>query len=218
MKRVHIVLCALLIAAAAIATAACFADLPASVPIHWNTDGRPKGMGPRAMLWLLGPGTMAGILLLGLCLPSLSPERYRIEPFKATYSYFILVLVGMLACLHLALLRAILTGAIDIARTACGGLFLLLILLGNPLGKVRRNFFIGVRTPWSLASEQVWYATHRLAARLMVGSGLLGLVAVTAGAPSWALVALGGGWALIAVVFSLVHYKRLQRGGQLRAG
>lgn len=218
MKRIHIVLCALLVAAAAIATAAWYADLPASVPLHWNADGRPDRVGPRAMLWLLGPGLMGAMLVLGLCLPWLSPQRYRVDTFRATYSWFILVIVAMLGGLHAAVLHAILDGSADLGRSLPAGLFLLLILLGNPMGKVRRNFFIGVRTPWSLASEQVWYATHRLSARLMVGSGLLGLAAVAAAAPAWMLVALGGGWALLAVVFSLVHYKRLERRGQLRAG
>jgi uncharacterized membrane protein len=98
------------------------------------------------------------------------------------------------------------------------GVFLLLILLGNPMGKVKRNFYIGIKTPWALASDRVWYATHRLCARLMVGSGLLGLIAVFAGAGPWIITALAAGWGVIGVVFSLVYYKRLERAGRLEAG
>jgi uncharacterized membrane protein len=87
--------------------------------------------------------------------------------------------------------------------------FVILIVIGNPMGKVRRNFFIGIRTPWTLASEAVWYATHRLAARLMVASGLLGLIAVWLGAPHWVLLVLMTAWGLVAAGYSLLLYKRL---------
>jgi uncharacterized membrane protein len=218
MKQLHIVVCALLIAAAAIATVACYPALPESVPVHWNIEGRPDGYGPRAMLWLLGPGLMAAMLVIGLCLPWLSPKRFEVESFKATYSYFIVVIVCTLGFFQAAVLHAILTGAPEMYRTIYVGVFLLLILLGNPMGKVKRNFYIGVKTPWTLASARVWYATHRLCARLMVASGLLGLIAVFVGAGSWIMIALAGGWCLIVIVFSLVYYKRLERDGQLEAG
>ena len=218
MKRSHLLLCVLLIAAAAVATLAFYPDLPAMISIHWNIHGQADGQGPRAMLWLLGPGLMAGMLAMGLCLPWLSPKRFDIETFKATYSYFIVVLVGMLGLFYAALLHAALGGAMGLPRAIHVGMFVLLILLGNPMGKVRRNYFIGVRTPWTLASERVWHATHRLCGKLMVASGLLGLVAVLAGAGSWIILTLLSGWAVIVIIFSLVHYKRLESAGALEAG
>ena len=66
-------------------------------------------------------------------------------------------------------------------RSLMGALFLFLILIGNVLGKVKRNFYIGVRTPWTLASEKVWYATHRFAAKAFVIAGLLGVLSVIFG-------------------------------------
>lgn len=215
MKKLHIVICTLLIVAAAIATVACYSGLPASVPTHWDIQGRPDGYGPRAMLWLLGPGLMGAMLVIGLCLPWLSPKRFEVTSFKATYSYFIVVIVCMLGFFQAAVLHAILTGALEMYRTIYVGVFTLLILLGNPIAKVKRNFYIGVRTPWALASDRVWYATHRLCARLMVASGLLGLVAVSVDAGAWILIALACGWGVIVVMFSLLCYKRLERAGQL---
>jgi uncharacterized membrane protein len=100
-------------------------------------------------------------------------------------------------------------------RAMLGALFLLLALLGNVLGRVRRNFYIGVRTPWTLASEKVWDATHRIAARMFVLAGLLGLLslAVTA-SPVAGLVILVAA-ALASALYSLVYYKRLERRNQL---
>jgi uncharacterized membrane protein len=217
MKQSHIIVCVLLILASAIATLAWYANLPASVPVHWSIEGKPDGYGPRALLWLVGPGLMAAMLLIGLCLPWLSPKRFDMASFKASYSYFIAVIVCMLGLLYVAVLHAILSGALEMPRTLYAGMFTLLILLGNPMGKIKRNFFIGVRTPWTLASERVWHATHRLCGRLMVASGLLGLIAVLAGAATWIMIALAGGWVVIIALYSLVYYKRLEKDGRLEA-
>ena len=65
---------------------------------------------------------------------------------------------------------------IDLGRTLFAGLFLALALIGNVLGKVRRNFYIGVRVPWTLASDRVWNDTHRVAAWTMVGGSLVGFL------------------------------------------
>jgi uncharacterized membrane protein len=87
--------------------------------------------------------------------------------------------------------------------------------MGNVMGKVRRNFFIGVRTPWTLANERVWYATHRFAAKSMVAAGILAFIAAITGAPfliCLVLILLG---VLTPVVYSLICYKGLERRGQL---
>ena len=217
MKKLHIVFSVLLVVIATIATAAWYAELPASVPVHWNIEGRPDGFGSRALLWLLGPGLMSGVLVLGLCLPWLSPRRFELETFKATYSYFMLLIICLIGFFHGATLHAILIGALAIHRTIWAGVFVLLILLGNPMGKVKRNFYIGIKTPWTLASARVWHATHRLCARLMVLSGSLGLMALFSGAGSWIVILLASAWGVIAVTFSLIYYKRLEKTGQLEA-
>jgi uncharacterized membrane protein len=98
-------------------------------------------------------------------------------------------------------------------RLLSGGIAVLVVLLGNVLGKVRSNFWLGVRTPWTLASERVWYATHRLAGKTMVTGGLLALACVLAGLPArWATCAVLAG-ALLPVPWSLLYYKRLERPG-----
>lgn len=99
--------------------------------------------------------------------------------------------------------------AVPIDRAVPAGLFVMLVLAGNPMGKVRRNFYLGIRTPWTLSNERVWYATHRFAARLMVGSGLLGFFMLAGGMPGWLLLVPAIAWAPVAVLYSLLQYKRL---------
>ena len=90
------------------------------------------------------------------------------------------------------------------------GMGVLFIVIGNLLGKVTRNFFVGIRTPWTLASEEVWYRTHRLAGKLFVAAGLFMVVASLAGLRLWPLFVSLGVAALVPVVYSYVIYRRIE--------
>ena len=94
-------------------------------------------------------------------------------------------------------------------------IFLFFALVGNFMGKVQRNFWMGVRTPWTLASETVWIRTHRLTAWLWVAAGLVGFVAVLLRVPF--LVCFIGliAVALFPAIYSLVIYKKLERQGKV---
>jgi immunity protein, SdpI family len=100
-------------------------------------------------------------------------------------------------------------------RAITGGVCLLIALLGNVMGKVRRNFFVGVRTPWTIANERVWNATHRFAAKTFFAGGLAGLLAVLLRAPFWLPIAAILVAALVPAIYSLVFYKQLERAGEL---
>jgi uncharacterized membrane protein len=104
---------------------------------------------------------------------------------------------------------------LDLNRALMGALFLLLALLGNVLGRVRRNFYIGVRTPWTLANERVWDATHRFAAKVFVLAGLLGLLSQVVTASPWAGLVIFGAAAIASALYSLVYYKQLERRNEL---
>jgi uncharacterized membrane protein len=217
MKTTKLALCILMIVAAAGATAWWYPALPAQVPTHWNIDGKVDGTGPRWVVWLLGPGLMLFMFLLAYVLPRVSPKRFEIAPFKPTFEYFIVVLVAVTGYFYAVTLASMVGTGLPMQRAVPAGVFVLLILLGNPMGKVQPNFYVGIRTPWSLACPRVWRATHRLAGQLMVASGLLGLLAIALGASFGVLMAVGVTWAFVAAVYSLLHYKRLQREGTLEA-
>jgi immunity protein, SdpI family len=205
----------LLTAAALVATVVAYPHLPGSVPTHWNIHGLPDGYGPKWELYLLGPGLMAGTLLLTRLLPWLSPRPFEVESFRSTYIQIMLIMVGMWAYLDAVTLWSALGHSVNAGRAILGGVCLLFALLGNVMGKVRRNFYIGVRTPWALASERVWNATHRLAAKTFVLGGLAGLALIALGLNGWPpFVALMAG-ALVPAVYSLVFSKRLERRGEV---
>jgi uncharacterized membrane protein len=213
-----IVLTVLAAAASLVACYGFYDRLPPEVPIHWGWKGEPDRWVPRdgALSYLLLlPGVMAGVVLLALVLPWLSPQHFKVDPFRATYDYIMFLVVALFGYLHLVILAASFEKAFDLTRVLLGGMFLFLAALGNVLGKVQRNFWIGVRTPWTLASDVVWIRTHRLAAWLFVAGGLLAFLAVLAGLPLLVGFLLFGAAALVPVVYSLVLYKRLERQGRL---
>jgi uncharacterized membrane protein len=214
MTRTYYIIGTLLIAAVLAATAVAYPHLPNTIPMHWDAHGNVNGWGAKGMLFI-DPGIMAGILLLFVVLPWLSPKQFEMDSFRSTYLYIMVMILTLLAYVHALVLAAGLSMAIDMTRAVEGGLCLLIALLGNVLGKVRRNFYVGVRTPWTIANEQVWNATHRFAAKTLFAGGLAGLVAVILRAPFWlpiAAILLG---ALIPVVYSLIFYKQLERTGAL---
>lgn len=204
-----------LIAVTFVATLIAYPHLPNSVPTRWDLKGQANGYSAKWALFLIGPGLMAATIILFRFLSWLSPKHWEVKTFHFTYLYIMVVLLCLMAYMTAIMLLAGLGRPINAGRAVIGGVCLLFALLGNVLGKVRRNFYIGVRTPWTLANERVWNATHRLAAKTFVGGGLLGL-ALTAfevnGWPTFVSLMVG---AFIPVIYSLVFYKQLERGGQL---
>ncbi len=185
------------------------------VPIHWNIEGKPDGTMAREPALFLLPGCMAGFIGLTLLLPWMSPRQFSVEGFRPTYEYTMALVVVLFGYIHAVTLFAGLRPDIDSGRWLLGGLFLFFALLGNVMGKLRRNFWAGVRTPWTLASEKVWNKTHRLAAYLFVGAGVLGFIAVVAGVNLIAAFVMVMAAALVPVFYSLWLYKHLEKLGQL---
>jgi uncharacterized membrane protein len=215
MKSRYYLIGAAMALAAAAAFAAAYPSLPESVPTHWDFHGRVDAYGSRWSLFFLGPVLMAGMLALFAALPWLSPRRFAVEAFERTYLKLMLIVEAIVGYFFAVALWASLKGSVDMPVAAMVGLSLAAILVGNLLGKVRRNFFIGIRTPWTLASERVWYGTHRFAGRVIVGAGLVSIAATLAGAPAWIGIAIVSVAFLVPVAYSLVLYKRLERQHQL---
>lgn len=216
MKKTYLTL-SILVALAAFGFAAwLYPELPARIPIHWNGAGQADGWGPRtAVFW---PSILIAVTIALWCvLPQLSPKRFSVESFDSTWWYACLALTALFAYVQCMHAWAAYTGAIAIERALTVGLALFFALTGNVMGKVRRNFWLGIRTPWTLASERVWYATHRLAGRAMVAGAALALALLWARAPVGAAVAVLLGSVIVPALWSLVYYKRLERSGTLEA-
>jgi uncharacterized membrane protein len=221
MTRVYWIVAFLLVAAALAAPAWLYSSLPDQIPTHWNIEGKVDGYGGRWTIFAF-PVMMAGMLVLFYFLPALSPQHFEVDTFRPTYLYIMDIVLGLFAYMQGVLLYAVYQSvnggrAVDLGSGFMAGLFLFFALMGNQLGKVRKNFYIGVRVPWTLASDRVWNDTHRVAAWVMTAGGVIGFVLMVLGVSIIVSIVILGASALIPVVYSFVHYKALERAGQLES-
>ncbi|HVY72096.1 MAG TPA: SdpI family protein, partial [Verrucomicrobiae bacterium] len=163
------------------AVALLWDKLPERVPIHWDAQGEVNGYAGKAFGSLLVPLINIGVATLLLVITSLDPRlRQHSEEVKNSLLRTILivrlVITGFLSVVSLAMLASA-TGAFksggQFGAVMHGAVALLFVVLGNYMTKLRPNHHVGIRTPWTLASEEVWRKTHRVGGPLMVISGLL---------------------------------------------
>lgn len=194
-----------------------YPQLPAQVPTHWDLAGHPDGWSPRFWGVALWPLLMAALALLAWLLPVVSPQQFRMTAFLGVYRGLMLVVQAFVLVVGVCVMLAGAGHAVPIPLVTALAVGALFIVLGNYMGKLRKNFFIGIRSPWTLASDAVWERTHRLAGWLFVLAGVAWMVLALTGAARhvWTLVALIVVVAVVPYGYSYVVYRRLgPRDGQ----
>jgi immunity protein, SdpI family len=147
--------------------------LPAQIPTHWNPQGQVDGHGNKVVGLLVLPLTVLGIYFLMMLLPLFDPGRANYRNFAKTYNVLRLGFVAFMAVFYSATVAAAFGRPIDITFVAFLGTAILFGVIGNLMGKIRPNWFVGVRTPWTLSSKESWDKTHRLASWLFLLMGAL---------------------------------------------
>jgi uncharacterized membrane protein len=189
------------------------ASLPGDValPTHWGLDGRPDRFSDKWTALLMPAAITAGLSLLFYFLPSLESRREGLERSRGLYlaSWVGILIIGI--AIQLSVISVAYKWPVHGTSFVLGGIGLLFAIIGNQLGKSRSMYLIGIRTPWTLASEEVWVKTHRLAGKLMVAAGLALLIAAFLPLPSGVVAALMlaviGAAVLIPVVYSYVLWR-----------
>lgn len=188
-----------------------YSRLPDQVATHFNLAGEPDRWSDRLTATVMMPGILAGLWLMLWGLPKISPQGWRIEPFEEVWNRIQLAILAFLVLVHAGVLgHAAGWWGADMGRLALIGVGLLLVTLGNYLGKTTRNFFLGIRTPWTLASDEVWRRTHRLGGWVMVGAGVALVIMGLAGVHRAAVIVVILGATLVPVVYSFFAYRTLE--------
>jgi uncharacterized membrane protein len=202
----------LIVAVAIIASVAVYPNLPQTVPTHWDMLGRPNGWGSRVWgAWVL-PIVMLLLWALTRVLPTIDPRGANYAKFGGAFEAIVISILLYMLGLHLIILRASLGYPVAMQRVLPIGVGILLVLIGNLLPRARPNWFIGIRTPWTLSSDRVWEKTHRVGGRAFVAGGLVILIAalVVAQWAHYVLVAVVVVCSLGAVLYSYIAWKREQ--------
>jgi uncharacterized membrane protein len=195
-------------------TAVVYGSLPERVPTHWNLRGEVDGWSGRRMGALLMPGLALGVWLLLPVLRRIDPRSAHYERFDATFWLVVNLLVVFFGAMHVLMLGAALGWPVDMSRAVLVMVGLMFATLGNYLPRVKSNWWMGVRTPWTLESETVWRSTHRVAGVTFVAGGLVAVVAALLPTELAFGLAMAGLMlaAFVPVVYSYVAYRRERNG------
>ncbi len=168
---------------------------------------------PRFWGVAIWPAIVAATWLFMLVLPAISPKGFRIDRFVNAFDVAMLAVIGMLVIENIVAVRAALTAEPLPTTVFLLALGVLLVVLGNLMGKFRKNFFIGVRTPWTLASDEVWLRTHRLAGWMLTAAGVLVIACSFFSFGVMAILPIVLIAAFAPIVYSYVIYRQIEGFG-----
>ncbi len=156
--------------------------LPEQIPIHWNIKGEVDSYGSKLFGTFLLPTLNLVLFGMFLLLPKIDPRKENYQKFTGPYKiirhtmhlfFVLLFFVTMYQSINISEDKI---KFLEVDFIVPFTVSILIIIFGNYLGKIKDNFFVGVRTPWTLSSKDVWYKTHRLTSKLFVISGILGII------------------------------------------
>lgn len=156
-------------------TAVCgyyfYFHFPETVATHWNFAGQVDNWGSGKTNAIALPLVILGMYLMFLVLPFIDPRKERYEQFAKVYSIFKGSFLGFMLIIYF------LTGLYNLGYNIPIGkiipllIGILFIIIGNYMGKIKYNWFVGVKTPWTLSSEEVWNKTHRFSGKIFILAG-----------------------------------------------
>lgn len=184
--------------------------LPDTVVSHWNVSGEPDGVMSRFWGIFLIPMIFIALAVAFAVLPKIDPLKKNIAEFRPSYNLLIMAILVFLGYVYALLLLWNLGQEFDVATFMLPGIGALFLIIGYLLPETKRNWFLGIRTPWTLSSDFVWKETHRVGGRLFMAAGA---VIITVGlllptkvfAVLMAVVLVSVAWT---VVFSYVLFRR----------
>ncbi|HUF00089.1 MAG TPA: SdpI family protein [Anaerolineales bacterium] len=212
--RTTTILVLLMILAAMVAGLLLWNQLPDPMASHWNINDQVDGYTSRFTGVLMIPLMTLGMFLLFLVIPSIDPLKANIAQFRGAFNLFIVLIIAFMVYLYgLTLAWNLGYTNFRMSGAMLPAIGLLLIFLGFMMRQAKRNFFIGIRTPWTLSSDTVWNETHRLGAVLFMISGSLAFIGGFFGGTTafWMMFAPIIGSTLFLLVYSYVLYQRETR-------
>ena len=173
------------LAATAGAGAFAYARLPAGamLAVHYNLAGQATGAAPKGQVLFIVPAIAVLVIGALMLLPRLAPTAGRLARSRGAYDVVLMGVAGVLFVAEDSIAAKALWPAFDLLRSVFLAVAVMLIVVGNVVGKIRQNYLFGLRTPWTLGDERVWDKTHRFTGWIMVAAGLV-LAVVDFAAPN----------------------------------
>ncbi len=182
-----------------------YPQLPDEIPTHWNKDGEIDDYSTKALGLFLMPFTAIIMFLLFIAVPHIDPLKKNIIGFRKYFDRFVLLMVGFMFYIHILTIFASFDNAFNMTAAMIPAMAILFYYAGILIQNAKRNWFIGIRTPWTLSSEGVWEKTHKLGSKLFKIAAVL--ILLTLFAPDYFLYSV---FLLIAFSLYLVLYSYLE--------
>lgn len=142
--------------------------LPDTVPIHWDFQGNPDRMWSKLMHLIMFPVISLWLVLLFAFLPKLDPKKENYDKFWTAWEIFQFSILGFFFYIYLVSIFIILNPEYNISTFMMAWVWVLFIVLWNYMWKIRQNYFVGIKLPWTLANEEVWNKTHRFGGKMFM--------------------------------------------------
>lgn len=190
--------------------------LPDQIPVHWDIQGNVAYDGKSTFLFLCAlPLLMAALLVF---LPKIDPRKKNYAKFGKYYDYFCMFMMVFLLIVNLIVAsESFFPGHISVGIVVQVLIGVMFLFLGNMMPKFKSNFFVGIKTPWTLSNTDVWNRTHRLAGGMMFAAGLL-IILTCFWLPQeisfWLLMVLVMISVLVPTVMSYLWYKKITGSSQ----
>ena len=156
--------------------AVLYPKLPDQIPTNWGFDGDVT-YGSKNTIWII-TGMLVLFAFMYDILPHIDPRKKNYQKFGRIYDFFGVGLqIFLAAMVGIIISESYHPGRIQTGKVILIAMSLLFVLIGNYMPKIQSNFYMGIKNPWTLSSDEVWRKTHRLAGRMYVGSGVLTLIA-----------------------------------------
>lgn len=144
--------------------------LPEKLPVHWNINGEVDSYGAKYLFAVLN----TALYLLFIVIPKIDPRKKNYTIFSVSYYKLRFILTLFFSLFLFVVIYNALYSPVDFEKIIPVGFLFLSAAIGNYFGIIRSNYFIGVRTPWTLNNDEVWKKTHVMAGRLWVYCGITG--------------------------------------------
>lgn len=201
----------IMLVAAIIAGLLLWDRLPEQMASHWNVNDQVDGYMSKFWGVFMLPLITLGMLALFLVIPSIDPLKANIAQFREVFNVFIVLIVAFMIYIHgLTLAWNLGYTTFKMSGAMLPAIGLLFIFAGFMMRQAKRNFFIGIRTPWTLSSDTVWNETHRLGAVLFMISGVLAFIGGLFGGKTafWLMFIPVIGSTIFLLIYSYVLYQR----------
>ncbi len=179
MKKINILdaVIILFLLASLIASIYFYQVLPDRIITHWNWSGQADGWGSKGFTVVAMPIIMVAMYLLFKFLPKIDPHHHNYQNFAKAYSAIQLTIIGFLAVIYFVTNFVNMGYNLSVGKIVPSIIGLMFIIMGLYMKDLKPNWFVGIRTAWTLSSENVWHKTHVFGGKIFVLSGILFLIA-----------------------------------------